>query len=287
LRESLGKSLKYKVGDKIRDWTIISVEDDGSIKYVIKCKCGQLKVVASNKLSKQTSCRSCIAKQDCITLVGTYLNNFYILSYGKDGRKRTYEARCKCGNIIFATRYSLKTNKGCRACNRSHFPGKVIDGCTLLERINGLNWKMKCHCGKIYIKNLRSSANADCGCVVDAEIMKKAREKIGMKFGKLKVIDVEPGFRHLQLVCKCKCGNIVKFNNGHECKKKSCGCLLKDNNPRYERKGNARFKNHEIIALRELYQSGLYLKEDLAKMYEVSLNYISRILGNHIWKDLK
>ncbi len=109
--------------------------------------------------------------------------------------------------------------------------------------------------------------------------------KIGSSYQRLKVKNVL-GFEkgHLYLEIKCKCGNIFKKKNGNEFKDKSCGCL--EHWVKGEKKGNSRFKNTDIISLRELNNTGIYTQEELANMFDVTKNYISRIVTRKIWKSI-
>ena len=102
----------------------------------------------------------------------------------------------------------------------------------------GTFWKCKCDCGtvkSIASIALRSGLTQSCGCL-NREIISQTKdlsEMIGMKFGKLTIIQREPnhitpsGQKKVMWLCLCDCGNetVVSsqdLKSGHT---KSCGCL--------------------------------------------------------------
>lgn len=87
-------------------------------------------------------------------------------------------------------------------------------------------WKCKCDCGNIkYVSsnNLCSGRTNSCGCLY------QKNDLIGLKFGKLIVIDstdLRSKNGNVIWKCKCECGNIdyVSTNNLLNGRVKSCGC---------------------------------------------------------------
>ncbi len=224
----------------------------------------------------------------CIIRMGDIINNKTILKLPCENNG-LYFVECKCGNIYNATLSQLKSSQKCIKCAHGFYKGKIIDGFEFLDRVDG-KWKIKCTCGNIFFRRSKHF-NKDktfigCGCSTTLTYLSEAKEKIGLKFGKLKVIAVRQAHRHNILVCKCKCGNIIEFDNGHEYKRNSCGCLKKDNATRAEKKGNARFKNVEITSMRDLYDSKLYTLEEICTMFNINANYLSRIVNRFIWKSI-
>lgn len=288
----MGNPLKYKIGDKINDWLIKGIIPGETVKYKIVCVCGKESICSSKAIFKKTKCRFCTGKKKSDQYIGKYIGNFKILDNPIVNGKRVLLAKCKCGNEYFSKKDQLTRNKSCKKCCGGNFPGKVMDGCTLIEIIAHSKWRIKCHCGNIYISQPRYDKRPegmkfrDCGCTKNRSYMERIKNKIGYKFGKLKVIDVEKGNKHNILICKCKCGKIKRVINGHEYKQASCGCLKSENTPTAEKKGNARFKNFEILTMRELYQSKIYTVLQLSEMFQASESYILRIVKGHIWKTL-
>lgn len=90
-------------------------------------------------------------------------------------------------------------------------------------------WECECDCGNIVevpTNSLRTGNTKSCGCLISENL-------IGMKFGRLTVIDREPpkGKKDRGLwVCKCSCGNITRVTT-HVLKSgntTSCGCMRKE-----------------------------------------------------------
>lgn len=86
-------------------------------------------------------------------------------------------------------------------------------------------WECKCDCGNITevsTHSLKSGNTKSCGCLISKNL-------IGMRFGRLVVIDREPPKSKKSKglwICKCDCGNITKVDT-HRLKSgntTSCGC---------------------------------------------------------------
>lgn len=259
-----------------------------TIKYICKCICGDVRTWTLDKIKKR-KCHNCYLD---FRHIGERYGKKVIIGCTHIENKRYFKARCDCGNLYIALLSQLKSTAGCKNCMNKYRSGMIFNGCTLIEKTESKKWKILCHCGKEYIAAPRFRKTNDglkfvnCGCTFSKSYFEKAMKKIGYKFGKLKVIDVRRGDRHNYLICKCKCGNIIEVKNGHEYKSNSCGCLLKENNPRAEKKGNARFSNIEINTIRELHASKTYSFEEIKQMFNLNTNYLTRILKSHIWKSL-
>lgn len=289
----MGKSIKYKIGYKLNDWTIKNInESSNKISYHLICKCGQeRKNVSSGHLTRVSCCRFCYGEKESNHLIGKRFGRLTVLSNERINGVRKLKVLCDCGKEYFMYSETLKNSRSCESCRQGYYPGKIIEGVELLRRVEGRLWEMKCKCGTIFQSipkfHKRDRKNfVTCGCRWDNHYLKKLNEKLGYRFGLLKVIGFEKEPRHYILVCKCKCGNIITVKNGHEFKQNSCGCLKKINNPKAEKKGNARFKNHEILSIREFYENKIYTVDELANMFEVDKTYITRIVKGKIWKSL-
>ena len=286
----MGKPLKYKIGSQINDWKIIGFSEGESVKYTIQCKCGYVKQSSSKKLFLLTSCRVCQGKSKSDVHVGKTYGNFTVLDNPIYKGIRCLLVKCKqCENTFHSSFFIIKNQKSCRRCRFGFHPGKVIDGITILEKLDKGKYKMKCFCGNIFEKNPRKYLGklTGCGCMVHLKYLNEVQNKIGKKFENLKINKILGNTNgHYVLEMLCKCGKKFKVNNGHEFKGKSCGC----NNIKYLPKGEnaprSRFKNYEIIAMRELYTSGSYSINDLSDMYRCSNNYVYRIIKKMIWKHV-
>lgn len=276
----------------VNGWTILSFVHTDRLKYLIKCACGKERLVASNKIISLRPCLLCKNKNIRDALIDTKVGEFNIISSEKIGNRHMYLAECKCGDRRLMTYNSLKRRKVCQSCRFVNFSGKVVQGCKLIRRVSSHIWEIKCRCGTLYKNVIRVDKRTnearfrDCGCTKNIAYKNAANKKIGNKFGNLKVIAVEKGFRHNMLVCKCICGNKIKIKNGHEPRQLSCGCARLTNKHNSERHARARFTNVEIISIRELSKSGLYTIQDLGLMFNVGPHYITRILKKQIWKHV-
>lgn len=277
---------KHFIGEKINKYTIFDIsESESRALYHVKCECGKERRVSSSHLSRLTQCWTCSASQHLNDYIGKKFGSLLVISHEIYQGQRKLKVKCDCGNETYVESYRLRNQKNCFKCKAGFFPGKTTNGCELLKKLYEKKGEFKCHCGNIFISRI-SSRVKDCGCQYSKLYLGKLKDKIGNKFGKLKVINFKKGYQHNILVCKCKCGNVIEIINGHESRQNSCGCLRKENNPRAEKKGNARFKNFEILSLRQLNSTGIYSVEELSKIYNISKNYISRIVNNHIWKNI-
>ena len=94
-----------------------------------------------------------------------------------------------------------------------------------------IQWKMKCDCGKIVIKEgsrVKSGSIKSCGC-----LRKKTKINPNDKFGKLLVLErckKNDKQGKPKWICVCECGNKVEVSGGSlsQGNTKSCGCLYKD-----------------------------------------------------------
>ena len=109
---------------------------------------------------------------------------------------------------------------------------------------NGCNYLCICDCGgssKPSAANLRDGESKSCGCMRGQPgCPKRHLVQLGQRFGKLVVVGTLPN-RHTSKVylCVCDCGNQCAAKTGHlrAGSKKSCGCLVKENNLKH---GHAR-----------------------------------------------
>jgi len=99
---------KYKIGDQIHDWTVLSgpITFDGRSKYLCKCKCGYTIHHSAGTLTggKSKSCPSCSAHTASHRESGTRLYNIW----------RGIKSRCNNPN---STPYSNYGERGIRICD--------------------------------------------------------------------------------------------------------------------------------------------------------------------------
>lgn len=90
-----------------------------------------------------------------------------VLEYDKN--KVKYKCKCDCGNITYATSTMLLNSEviSCGCSKIKYLPGQKINNIELLERIDSVHWKCRCHCGKEFItmtSNLVKGHTMSCGC---------------------------------------------------------------------------------------------------------------------------
>ena len=110
--------------------------------------------------------------------------------------------------------------------------GKKFGKLTVLELANKTknrseNWICCCDCGrtkKCSTINLKSGAIQDCGCSI------KQTGIIGVRFGRLVVLEKVKLNGRNYYKCQCDCGNECVTQKGHLTNgcTKSCGCLAKE-----------------------------------------------------------
>lgn len=138
----------------------------------------------------------------------------------------------------------MKVKKGLKIKNITVLDENIV-------KKDGIAYNLcKCECGKeLLIRNhtLRTQRIRDCGCGTY-----KLKQYIGLKFGKLTIIDTYRkrlyGKINIICICQCDCGNIVEYaysnlKNGNAT---SCGCSNKFNFSKY--KGKI-YHNIEILDL--------------------------------------
>ena len=123
------------------------------------------------------------------------------------------------------------------------FTNKQFKNLTVLYRAQDMikdgkkriKWHCKCNCGNefdVLSDNLKRRPNMACKDCSNKNRAKNNRiDVIGMKFGRLTILDILWDYDRAKAVCKCDCGNDyigVKADivSGHT---QSCGCLQSEN----------------------------------------------------------
>lgn len=149
-----------------------------------KCDCGAITYATTHELitDKKKSCGCKIHRPD-ISLVGKKFNLLTVLKKADIVRKKdniTWECKCDCGNITFATTSELqnghKKSCGClkRTSKAEDLKGQRFGLLTVkkregtLEKDRRATWRCKCDCGKTVIVravDLKSGNTKSCGCL--------------------------------------------------------------------------------------------------------------------------
>lgn len=88
-----------------------------------------------------------------------------------------------------------------------------------------------CDCGNeaiIEATHLQNRKNPSCGCMTSYyRSINNRTNEIGLKFNRLKILNIDYSIKPSVAICECECGSIIKVSkadvvSGHT---KSCGCL--------------------------------------------------------------
>lgn len=285
---NIRRNPENRIGEKINAWTIIAYHKE-SRKFTGQCKCGFETKKNLCNFKTQQCCQTCKYKDLNEQYIGKKFNKLTVIGSVYTNRSNKLKVKCQCGNEYLLKPYQLKYTIGCCKCKNGLFPGKIIDGLTLLEYLGDRKYKIKCHCGNIFETTPKKYLGkyVGCGCSKRSLLLEEAQKKVGLIYGNFKVkkvLGILDGNVILEL--KCKCGNTILRKNGQIYKSKSCGCLDKQSLPKGEKASNAKLKNVEVIAMRELYDSGEYTVPKLMEMYDLPYSYVRRIVTRKIWKNI-
>ena len=206
-------------------------------------------------------------------LTGNIYGYWTVLSFDQElsnKRDRTYwKCKCSCGEVQSVLGQNLTSGQskscGCQTRNlkKKDLIGKTFGYLTVISDTGKINshrnviWKCKCKCGnQIEVPGARllNGSTSSCGCF-KSEVSSK--NLLGMRFGKLTVIEKTDLRKRSYIIwkCRCDCGNICFkdsycLNNG---KTNSCGCI--------KSKGEAKIQN--ILEENNVYYNEEYTFPDL------------------------
>lgn len=110
---------KYYSGQEIGDLTLISFS---GIKWLTKCKCGNIWETRTSRLNNRTSCPKCTPQVEYHHYKpGTVVENNILLERLPT---RKWKMQCPCGAIRIGSPCDLKRYKTCQACYQSDVGGK-------------------------------------------------------------------------------------------------------------------------------------------------------------------
>lgn len=191
--------------------------------------------------------------------IGLKFNNLEIIEttgeHNSDG-SIIYKCKCKCGKTYLATIIQLRkkivsccfNKQSKRITNARKNIGRKFGRLEIIDVTeqrshNHIVYKCKCDCGNEYfsiITNLKNGSTKSCGCLQEENYINlkmdaynKAKENIGLKFGRLEIInvgDTQESDGSFLYHCLCDCGNFhtATITNMKRGQVKSCGCLLND-----------------------------------------------------------
>ncbi len=273
---------KYHIGDKINECTIVDIDRNRKnfVLFHSKCSCG---LVSIRSQVQNFICKKCKTLEHHKSKIGKIYGCFKVINvYYPLFKTRIYlEMICiNCGEKY--SKFGIPTiTKSCKNCVDGYHPGKIIDGMTLIERVGKGNWNIKCECGKIFKSSLQryNDKLSSCGCRRRKDAIEKAKQKIGLKFGCLKIINLiidRP--KKIFVNLKCICGKIITRPNGNEFKSKSCGCKWHGHSNKGEASHWCKLTDLEVLSLKDLYNSKCYSIEELMKIFDLSKSYLIDVI---------
>ncbi len=256
-----------------------------------ECECGKKLWIEKYALinGRRNRCRDCTYED----LMGKRFGNQTVI--GRDHESKRWIVLCDCGTKKLKNSQLVKCTSTCGRCASIIRVGQKFGKLKILSVYGyDLNrsavFECICDCGNkktITSDSLIRGRTRSCGCLVDEKNLINAKKLIGTKFGYLKITGIhgyEPGTKRIVFSCKCKCGKITTLKRKQLGEINSCGCLLKDSRPCGENHHLAKISNENAETIRDLYKSGLYLKKDLAKLFNISETNIGRIISNKAYK---
>lgn len=178
--------------------------------------------------------------------------------------KGMWRCQCDCGNekIVYGGHLETGHTKscGCFRPPRINLINQRFGRLTPIEWLGNGKWNCQCDCGNIVpvrTSNLQNGNTQSCGCLQKERAIEASfKSLVGMRFGKLLVIERVENNRFNQVCykCKCDCGGetIVSATNLRFGTTNSCGCL--------KSKGEMRINNW-LQAHNILFQSQYSLDE--------------------------
>lgn len=171
----------------------------------------------------------------------------------KKASRGGYECTCSCGNLRIVKAYNL-VNRIVLSCGcygkeqrgkaiQKNILGKRFGNLIVIDRIGtnyrgDVEWLCQCDCGQkttVTTNLLISGHTKSCGCLQKRMASASARKNsnlVGMRFGRLTVIEETGKNRWGSVIwrCQCDCGNETNLATGvlKHGDTTSCGCYNKD-----------------------------------------------------------
>lgn len=299
---------KDRIGMQFGSWTI--KERDLSKKrptrYICICSCGEEHSLLFENIRRgaSTQCMKCSALSRSEHMVGNKYFHLTVLSNEKIKGKAKLKCLCDCGNIKYFSAGDIKDDTShyttCGECDlfkKAKFRTKIgtkIGLLTIHSKIDQNTYLAKCDCGnEKAVKSHHMQVKVpSCGCYWRKIKEEKAKKNIGLKWGRLKVIEFigmkgEKSKTRAHYLIKCKCGNLIEKEVGDMFAISSCGCLQKDSVVKGSQNHLAKTNEIEVETIRKLFQSGHYTRKELSEMIGVTYVHLCQLLKKISWKHVK
>lgn len=183
---------KNIVGQKFGMLTVL--EELPGYKVLCMCDCGNLNIVAKNKvvngLTKSCGCRR-VEKIDCNDIVGRTFGRLTVLSCeGRMGDKYLYTCKCACGKIVKGIGRGNLIGKATQSCGclKSDNNVRVTDSQSnnLYSERKGLTYNKKLNrwYARLTYKNVNYYLGSSRNCEEAEEMRNRADEEV-KKYGRV------------------------------------------------------------------------------------------------------
>ena len=219
--------------------------------------------------------------------IGDKIGDREVIDIIKIKYNKFYKLKCKCGKEI--NKQFSKIKSKCKSCQVKSFEGTKQGKLTFIKYMGLEKWEARCDCG---ITKIVKKSCMSCGCGLRTGITKALRclerkkEMIGLKNGKLKIIDAKLIGSRTFFECICKCGNKKFYSTKNFYQNKSCGCGKYENRTG-DNNSRTKFNISKILELKELYFSGMYSIKELCKIFNIRNSSVYQILREEIWKRVE
>jgi len=303
---------KHLPGEVYGKWTLIerNLSKMRPIYFICRCQCGLEKSIAVVNLVRgySTQCMDCAAISRSKDEIGKKYNFLTIISIEKVNGKSKALVSCECGNQAHLPITQIKSGQrkscgkcllGCKRYSSTKQRGTLKIGnkkglLTIIKSIDDKTAIAKCDCGtEMEVKSHHlKTMMPSCGCYWKQKRIENAKKYIGLKWGYLtikKFIGMlgRDGETRAHYELKCKCGNIIQKEIGHMFDVFSCGCFQKESVLKGQNNPQSKIKDIEVLAIRELFSSGLYTRHEIAKMMNLQYHHVCQLIkGKNTWTHL-
>jgi len=230
------------------------------VVWECKCDCGNTAFVTSSCLlrGKTTSCgciqKEYISKNLIKDLTGQRFGKLVAIRPEEERKNGqvVWECKCDCGNMVSVRGANLRNGHttSCGNCppkefsgnNKKDLTGKRFGRLVAIgptdERRNGyVMWECKCDCGNTVLvrsASLIGGKKTSCGCLHETSRVGVwgGMNLLGMRFGRLVVLEADEIQKDGKKTwkCKCDCGNTISVRSDSliSGNTMSCGCLQKE-----------------------------------------------------------
>ncbi len=224
--------------------------------------------------------------------IGTVFGTYTVIGTEKSDKKKQikYIIKCTCGNIAKKIGFELRKNGRCGKCRVLKVVGTRNHRATFLEYLGQSTFRCLCDCGKEFIGRARSKS---CGCHLQDLHLANAKQLEGLSNGNVKILKFlyfkkgKDGSGGAIYKARCRCGNNFELRGAALPRIKSCGCRKFSNHSRGQEQGNAIYSDKQIRTMIDLYLSGLYSREEICDMTQVSLETFMDVIGNRSWRHIE